>query len=36
MRNINQFEQIMHDEDRPEIYGLPNGIDKAINRFNGK
>lgn len=36
MKNIDQFKKILQDEDSPALYGLPNGIDKAINRIKGK
>jgi hypothetical protein len=35
-KNIDQFKKILPDEDRPSLYGLPNGINKAINRIKGK
>lgn len=35
-KNIDQFKKILPDEDSPALYGLPNGIDKAINRIKGK
>lgn len=36
IKNIDQFKKILPDEDTPLLYGLPNGIDKAINRIKGK
>ncbi len=35
-KNINGFKSILSEEDDPKLYGLPNGIDKAINRIKGK
>lgn len=36
VRNIDQFKTLLADEDSPHIYGIPHGIDKAINRIQGK
>jgi hypothetical protein len=35
-KNINDFKSILSEEDTPHLYGLPHGIDKAINRIKGK
>lgn len=35
-KNINDYKSILSEEDDPNLYGLPNGIDKAINRIKGK
>lgn len=34
--NINDFHQILSDDDTPELYGLPNGIDKAVMKLKSK
>lgn len=35
-KNIDEFLKILPDQDNPTLYGLSNGIDKAINRIKGK
>lgn len=36
VKNIDQYKTISSDQDNPSLYGLPHGIDKALNRIQGK
>lgn len=34
--NLNDYKNILPEDDHPSLYGLPSGIDKAILRIKGK
>ena len=34
--NMNEYREILPEDDTPSLYGLPPGIDKAILRIKGK
>lgn len=36
IKTIDQYKSILSENDTPHLYGLPQGIDKALNRIQGK